>query len=317
MRTKVIGLCTLLLAVSTLSGCGQKTYSYSDYKLEMNYKSDFKIMQLTDIHIGEQTDLEDVKTLLTKEVKASNPDLIVITGDTFMGATKSLVREGISYFDSWNIPFAFTYGNHDFQGDYDRFYIADQIRSAKNSMFVDYDDDDIFGQTNYYIDLMAKDTVKYRVYIVDSNSYYSKGLTHCYDIIHDDQIEHMEDIASKDTSYSVTSLAFFHIPLYEFDDAYKSYQAGNAEGNGENDESTSYGYKRTNAFDRMKACGVKGMFVGHDHINNTTLYYEDVVLSYGMKSTNEIYNQSIGYTEITLSDDSSFGLSNVKKVVVS
>ena len=97
-------------------------------------------------------------------------------------------------------------------------------------------------------------------------------------------------------------------------DAYNCYQNGTIPGTGEHKEGVSKGYENQSQFDRMVNAGIKGMFIGHDHINDTTLLYEGCILSYGMKSTFEIYNLEIGYTVITLDESGVLNPSDVKKV---
>lgn len=308
----------LLLSVLLLASCAKKSYPVSAYRREMKYHDDFTIMQFTDIHIGSESDIEDVLSLLNDEINYETtnyhkPDLIVMTGDNFTNASKAIINRAISYYDSWNIPFALTYGNHDFQGSYDRFYIADQLRKTENAVFVDYDYDDIYGQANYYINLKSNIETEYRVYIIDSNSYMQRGIKMNYDIIHEDQLQHIDDICKEEGK--VPGLAFYHIPVYEFKDAYNLYLEGKIEGKGENHEGVSYGYKRNDAFKRMKDDGVIGMFVGHDHINDTSLLYQDVLLSYGVKSTGEIYHEKIGYTRIKLHGQDKLSLDDVDKVI--
>src|SRR5574344_942515 len=130
-KNKLIGFSLLLVL---LTGCSSlnnsKEYSIDSYKLTMNYKSDFKIMQLTDLHFSVQSDFEKNKTYLTKNITSSNPDLMVLTGDTFMDATKNIVRNVLDFVDSFNIPFAITFGNHDIQGDYDYNFISNYIKST-------------------------------------------------------------------------------------------------------------------------------------------------------------------------------------------
>ena len=308
----------LFLLPLLLTSCGKQEHPVSDYRLTMNFHDDFKIMQWTDVHIGIQTDLKKTHALLKAEVddfeekEGAKPDLIVLTGDTFMGADRRMVKDTLKFFDSLEVPFAFTYGNHDIQGDYGTYYINNQLKKCKNAVFVDYQDDTLFGLTNYFIDLVSDDYVKYRLFILDSNSYYLDGTTMYYDVFHEEQIEHIEKVP---TVYgSATSLAFYHIPVFEFLDAYNCYQNGTIHGTGENKEGVSRGYENQSQFDRMVNAGIKGMFIGHDHINDTTLLYEGCILSYGMKSTFEIYNLEIGYTVITLDESGVLNPSDVKKV---
>ncbi|MFA6624694.1 MAG: metallophosphoesterase [Bacilli bacterium] len=312
--SKKILLVPLLLS-TTLTSCSgaNKAYAVADYRKTLVYHDNFKIVQLTDLHYGVSTDFDEANAYVTKEIKESSPDLIVITGDTFMNSNAKIVNKVVSFLDSFDVPFALTYGNHDFQGDYSSDYIGEVLTKTKNAVFVDYADDDIYGKTNYFIDLVNGEETKYRLYIIDSNSYWQSGLFVGYDIIHEDQIKHLEKIAEE--YGKVPSLAFFHIPLFEFTDANNLYKEGKIEGTGTNEEKCSVGYQKSDAFLRMKNIGVKGMFIGHDHINDTTLLYEDVILSYGMKSTAEIYHDKIGYASINLTS-SSLSLNDIEKVVL-
>lgn len=297
-----------------LTSCNGTSHPISDYRKTLTYKEGFKILQLTDIHNSNVTDLTASNAYVKEEIEDADPDLIVITGDTFMDANKTIVNSTIDFIDSFNIPFAFTYGNHDLQGNYDDDYINRTLTSTKNAVFVDYDKDALYGRTNYFIDLTKDNTTVYRLYILDSNSYWQNSAFIGYDIFHEEQIKHVEDIT--EAYGKVPSLAFFHIPLYEFRTAYNLYKEGDTSvvGIGTNEEKCSVGYTETNAFNRMKACGIEGMFIGHDHINDTTLLYNNVVLSYGMKSTAEIYHDKIGYTTITL-NSTGFSMTDVKKVI--
>ena len=297
-----------------LTGCNngqaRKEYEIEKYKLAMNYKSDFKIMQLTDLHFSLQTDFARTTKYIKNNILTCSPDLMVLTGDTFMDANESIVKNVLDFIDSFDIPFALTYGNHDFQGDYDYYFVSRYVETKKNAIFVDYEDDNIYGQTNYFIDLMDEGIVKYRLYIIDSNSYHFNGLKYNYDIIHEDQIKHLEDIYKTDGD--AFGLAFYHIPLYEASDALALYKKGEIVGQGEQNEKVSYGYKRTDAFNRMKNIGIKAHFYGHDHVNNADVLYEGVTLSYGTKSTSEIYNNDdlVGYKEIILKVDMSWSIEN-------
>jgi len=295
-----------------------KSYSVSAYKTTLEFHDDFKIMQLTDMHFSIQSDFVKNRDYVVNNVRNCNPDLIVLTGDSFMDATPNIVMNVLDFINDLSIPFAFTYGNHDHQGSYGYYFVNDYLKTLSNSVFVDYDDDDIFGSTNYFVDLVKKDEIKYRLYIIDSNSYVFNNFKYSYDIIHEDQIKHIENIVKEDGA--VPGLAFYHIPLYETDDAYKLYKDSDDRSiiRGEHQEKVSVGYKRTDAFDRMTSAGIIGHFYGHDHINNTDIMYKGVSLSYGIKSTYEIYSDDalLGYKMVTLKDDMSYSLDNITSEVV-
>lgn len=312
-----------LVPLLLLTSCGEKQYPLSDYRLTMEYEDNFKILQWTDIHIGNQSNTNEILDVLRADFAyANNPDLIVMTGDTFMGATKGQIDTFFDFMETLmitdshgkqvKVPFAFTYGNHDIQGNYDSDFIAKRISQCENAMFIDYEDDNIFGRTNYCIDLLEGETVKYRLYILDSNAYVQTGFGFGYDHIHDDQLDQMKNL--HDTYGDAPALAFFHIPVYEFEDAYNMIDSLPHDPNGEKHEKVSYPVERTDAFTRMKTeSNVQGMFVGHDHVNNYTVEYQGVVLSYGTRCTDQVYGDKTGVTTIILDDTKDFDYTDVHK----
>ena len=88
-------------------------------------KEDFRILQLTDIHLG-GTILSygrDKKALMACEklIRHTQPDLVVVTGDltypmrgpVFSYDNKRLVRTFAAFMRHLSVPWAFTFGNHD------------------------------------------------------------------------------------------------------------------------------------------------------------------------------------------------------------
>ncbi len=320
MKRKRILLIILFLLVISLTGCNKKDYSISDYKLDMEYKENFKIIQLTDLHWGIEMDYEyEIKHLKKMIDNANNPDLIVITGDSFLFANKKMVDKFVEFFDSLNIKWTFTHGNHDQQGNYDYYYINEKIGKAKNSVFIDYKDDNLSGLTNFYINLNKDGDTLYRLYVIDSGCYHATGIRYGYGIIEEDQLEHIKNI-NKTENDSAKSLMFFHIPLMEYDDAYDSYGLDNTIGFGEKRENSCPGYINSGAYNVFKEIGAIATFCGHDHVNDySILYNNEMIISYGVKSSDLVYhdNDMIGYKEIILPlNPNNFNLSSIRNVMV-
>ena len=335
----------LSLAALLLTSCSNNTYTVSDYRLTMKFHDDFKILQLTDLHLGIESDLKMQLEFIKESIMQADPDLIILTGDNFMYSSKNVV---VNLYDCLNntckqlveshpdrlTKFAVTYGNHDNQGDYYYYYLNDalkyftteegkEIENHKYAAFIDYKDDNIYGLTNYYIDLVNDRNksidevdVKYRLHIVDSNTYHYVGMKYSYDIIHDDQLDFINKIyntATKDKDY--IGLAFFHIPFSEYSLAVDQYNnASNKEefSQGEFLDKQHMPYKDNNSYERMKESNIYGYFVGHDHKNYGDILYTDenndlALFSYGVKSTNQLYHndEMIGYKLITLKDQMS------------
>ena len=308
MKMKLFPL--FLLSTLALTACGTRSYSPSDYILTLDYKSDFKILQLTDTHIGDKDDQDlhyDFLDLLIKDAnKDSKVDLIVVTGDLFTFASKNTAKRYFKFLDSYDIPWTVVFGNHDEQTYFSIDWMTNYLNNfGSNCLFKDIQDDDVAGNCNFAINLMQGNTVHDQLIFMDSNRY-SFNDYFGYDYFKKDQIAWYESLTdySKDGTDYVNSLMFYHIPLPEINDAYEKGEV-------------KYGEKREDCcppdhdegfFNSIKTHGTSAMFFGHDHVNNFEALYEGVTFCYGIKSTNRIYydEDMLGYQTITLKDDRSF-----------
>ena len=92
---------------------------------------------------------------------------------------------------------------------------------------------------------------------------------------------------------TISSMAFFHIPLQQYRTAYELYEAGSDEVTwffGSNDaqmiDKVCCSEYPSSFFDVAKELGsTKATFCGHDHYNTMSLEYEGIRLTYGMSST--------------------------------
>ncbi len=312
-----------LLSALALTSCGTKTYSSSDYILEMGWKDDFKIIQLSDIHLANKDDQDRqfafMRTAINKANAGGKADLIVTTGDLFTFADKVTAKRLFSFFDEFEIPWTVTWGNHDEQCYFSIDWVTGYLNELSNSdssycIFKDIQDDDVFGNANFAINLVEGGITHTQLVVFDSNRY-NFGEYIGYDYIKQSQIDWYKNLTdySKQGGNYVTSLAFFHIPLPEFDDAWKKHEEDPIKypllfENGENGESCSCPLYNSGLFKEMKTHGTKGIFVGHDHVCNWAMEYEGITLSYGVTSTDRIYaNKDImGCQTITVHDDNSF-----------
>ncbi|MCI2068211.1 MAG: metallophosphoesterase [Bacilli bacterium] len=297
------------LLSSSCSGGG------NPYSLDLEYKPNFKILWLTDIHYGPEADTKSQEEFahLDKIIKdAEQPDLIIITGDSFRQANKSHVNEFFSFIDSYGIKWAFTFGNHDqetFQDSPD--FISEEIAKCKNKVYYDNPKDNIYGKANYYINLKSGGKTIYRLYLTDSNADFNGG----YDVIHEDQLKHMEQIAENNKD-SAVNLVFIHIPLFQFQSAWDGYKLGLYQGQGQNNETCCIPYIDNGAYQVFKKIGIKACFAGHDHLNYADIDYKgEMILSYGLKANDLDYHDDAicGYKIISLPEDSnSFGLKDIQ-----
>ncbi len=309
-------LCVVLLAVF-LTGCGPKPehYDISDYTLELDYKKDFKVLQLTDIHVGNKDDRQYQYDFLDVIIRDADPDLILTTGDLFTFADKVTAKELFAFFDSYGIPWTVTFGNHDEQCYFSVDWLTDYLNNyGSNCVFKDLQNDDVYGDANFAINLMSGGTVSSQLILMDSNRY-NYGEYIGYDYMKKDQIAWYEDLVNYTTAQNggqtVPSICFFHIPVPEFDDAWEAAQAGSP------DSVLEFGEKRekvccpdinTGFFDKvLEMDSTKAIVVGHDHLNNFRVKYKGVYLCYGVTSTDRIYYDEsvLGGHVITIHPDGS------------
>lgn len=272
---------------------------------------DFKVLQLTDIHLGGGALSYDKDRKALKAVfallKETKPDLVVVTGDlTFPVGLSSFsfnntapVQQFAAFMRNTGIPWAFTYGNHDTERyaatsayDLNTLYKSLSYKTSRNLLYP-YVQPDITGRNNQVIEIRNADgTLNQALFLIDSNAYTGEGLNK-YDFIHDDQVEWYRDQVlrlNEEAGRTVPSMVFFHIPLQQYKTAYELYEQGSDEVTwyfGTNEEEmmdkvccSEYPSK---IFDTAVELGsTTGFFCGHDHYNNMSLEYRGIRLTYGM-----------------------------------
>mgnify|MGYP003295473403 CR=1 FL=1 len=322
--------CFLPLIAVSLTSCGAGvTHEEKDYMIDIAYKSDFKVLQLSDIHLGQKDDLEKHYKFMDLTINEANPDFIMLTGDLFTFANRRTMNSFFDYLESKEIPWGVTWGNHDEQCDYSISYMTGELnkRAEKDGSyckFIDLQDDDVYGYANYVINLKDGTNTKFQFYVIDSNRYYY-GDYMGYDYIHEDQIAWYERMVNYSKTQNggtiVPSVAFFHIPVPEFQTAWDLYQEGSSEvinndttGKLENREDVCCPKINTGFFDKVVELGsTKALITGHDHINDSDLTYKGIRLVYGTKGTDRIYSDGdmLGGTTITIHNDGTIDVGRI------
>lgn len=281
------------------------------YNITNDDNSDFKILQLTDIHLGGSLlsydkDLKALKACY-KLIEYTRPDLVIVTGDlcfpmgvmSFSFNNTAPVQQFAAFMRNVGIPWAFTYGNHDTekmsatkQSGLNELYKSLSYDTSKNLLYP-YTQPDIWGRNNQLIEVRNADgTLNQALFLIDSNAYTGEGLNK-YDFIHDDQVDWYRDNVNRlnaEQGKTVSSMAFFHIPLQQYRTAYELYEKGSDKVKyyfGSNDEKminkvccSEYPSK---FFSVAKELGsTHATFCGHDHYNNMSLLYDGIRLTYGM-----------------------------------
>lgn len=313
MKKKLVPL--FFTTTLLLTACGGKSYSPNDYIVgSLEYKSNFKILQLTDLHMSDKDDQDLHYAFLDKlitEAKsdAHAPDFMVITGDLFTFASRGTAEKLFKFLDSYNIPWTVVFGNHDEQTYFSVDWMTGYLNKfGSNCMFKDLQDDKVQGNCNFAVNLTNPDgTIHNQLIFMDSNRYYF-GSYFGYDYFKQDQIDWYSDLVdytkTQNNNNVANSLMFYHIPLFEINDAFEKGEVKY----GEKRENTCPPDYNSGFFDVIKTKGsTTSMFFGHDHINNFEADYEGVKFCYGIKSTNRIYydEDMLGYQTITIKDDNS------------
>jgi len=305
--------------------------------------SELVILQLTDIHLGNGIFTKGRDKLaieaVTKIVNYVKPDLIICTGDNVYpiniqggnGNNLASFKVFAGMMEAFGIPWAVTFGNHDseFLSLYTKQQLGEYLLTLEHCIY-DLGPADIHGVGNYVIKVLNSDgSINNALFVIDSNAYEGYNPWH-YDKIYDDQIAWYEDTLraiSPPEADLVPSLAFLHIPLNEFADAWSLYKEGSDEVEflggiaGEPNEKVCDPYSKGNMFEKMVELGsTKAVFVGHDHYNNWSIRYKGIELSYGYSIDYLAYPDAIkntfqrGGTIIKIADDGSYSVE--KKLLI-
>ncbi len=293
---------TLLVIVLTFS---LKINAEAKPVLKFNEKGKFKIIQFTDVHFQYNSFRSDsALKMMVAAVKTENPDLIVFTGDVV--CSKNTKQAWLSFtkpFTEAKIPWAVVLGNHDIEYEITGNEIMETI-SGLPYCVTENGPKDISGNGNYILKIKSHDSSKTKalLYFIDSHSGLKKenGLG-SYDWIKFDQIQWYREQSKKLTKENkeepYPALAFFHIPLPEFDEVW-----GKQTTTGLKEESVCSPDINSGMFDAfLEMKDVMGMFVGHDHDNNYIGCLRNICLGYGQASGRESYGDiGKGYRVIEL-----------------
>lgn len=307
-RRRILIACGILLLACLFCST---SFAKQGYRKSLKFNDDqtFKIVQFTDTQDDEDIDPRTV-ALIGAVLDEQQPDLVVFTGDNITGGcdTPQEVYKAIdniaSPVDNRKIPWLITFGNHDEDStpksgldeeDMLRIYMSYRYNINKPGPRWVYGT----GNMNVLIRSSVTGMPVFNIWALDSGRYAPQKIAGqsigddtrlpewdsklpYWDWIKASQInwytstsKKLERIFNK----KIPSLMFFHIPLWEF---YSMWENKENHGViGEKNESVCPGPFNSGLFTAMVERGdVKGVFVGHDHVNNYVGNYFGIALGY-------------------------------------
>ena len=243
-----------------------------------------------------------------------------------------------------------TFGNHD--TEFYSFYSREEISQYYSSDELKYclyepGNENIDGYGNSVINVKnSAGIITQSIFTIDSHAYTGTGLVDIikmdYDNIHENQIEWYKTTLENNSKYNrelienmpekddllakygdVNSMLFFHIPIAEYGDAWFEYVENDYKDT--DDVKLVYGTAGEQGriiysseisdelFETIESLnGKHGIFCGHDHLNNFSIDYKGVRLTYGMSIDYLAYSgihtlgSQRGCTVITVKPDGTF-----------
>lgn len=303
-----------------------------------------KLLQLTDMQFIDATQRRSPDRLRNDEIIAwhpdnfmaqcgnhiaslivqTKPDLIFITGDIVYGSfddNGTTLEWFCSFMDSFEIPWAPTFGNHDNESAKG---VDWQCAQFENSKYCVFRRGNVSGNSNYSVGIAVGDELVRVLHMIDSNGCVTN---HSHVIskagIYPDQLALIDEntqAIQKSQGKPIPAFIAFHIPTDSFQtaEAAKGYITQDrsfytlgvdvpAWGNDFGFRQENYTAIKTecNFVDFLHTHNIDGVFVGHCHRISTCIDYQNIRFVFGLKTGQYDYHLpgSIGGTLITLTED--------------
>lgn len=279
-----------------------------DKRLQFNEQGKFKVVQFTDLHYGNNQYENDQSAVVQDAILAAEkPDLVIITGDLVSGYEwdgievgwfAKLWRKLIAPMKKHNTRWAVALGNHDVEGDLDGHAIV-ELESTEELSLTQHGPNDISGATNYYLPIYKYNSTEigHVLWVFDSGNKGCLGVSG-WGCVEYNQVSWYRNASrtlatQENDGRAISSLAFFHIPLYEHLDLWnvRGVNGDLAEGEGVCCSSVN-----TGLYAAMKEMGdIKGVYCGHDHNNDYIGDYHGIMLGFGRKTGYGCYGPPWGW----------------------
>ena len=303
-------------------------------EIEKTPGEDFVILNITDVQIYDNEIFAgggigpSSLALVERLIEDVRPDLITLSGDCFCSTLATI--ELVDILESYEIPWAPILGNHD-GGNFGEwvFWGAWRLYRAEHSLF-EFGPKGM-GYGNYILNLTEDGRVIHSFYLMDTHRERSRKIVEgvpymVYDHLWDNQIAWYEWAVRGNerlAGYHIPSTVIMHVPSYEFLTAWKSvaddrvcpdaplgYLLPEYAGlvTGHSGEFGGYPPETNGFFDKVKELGsTTDIIAGHDHLNDYSMVYEGIRLSYALHTGFGSYyrDDMLGGTVYTVASDGS------------
>ena len=317
------------LQISQSSTVVLSALNIPDFVVEVPASKDPVVLQLTDTQIidaaqtrpgrgGVDHDLwatdkmdERCYDYITELVNATNPDLIILTGDIIYGEfddNGTALVKFINFMETFQIPWAPIFGNHENESLKGADWQCEQLENAQYCLF---DQKTLTGNGNYSVAIAQGEEIKRVFYMLDTNgcgnasdASMANGHTTKTVGLGQDQINwYTEEITALKALVPDVKISFaYHIQAAIFGEAYAKYGFNQSVLQQDINIDTMadaaasdfgfIGRQMKNPWDEdftifngMKALGADSIFVGHEHCNSASVVYDGVRFQFGQKSS--------------------------------
>ncbi len=334
MKTK--RLLSVLLTVSIVFTLACSVYtpvaSAADATLRFGQDGKFKILVFADCQ-DDENPYQKMIDLMTDALDNEKPDMVVFTGDNVVVGSESKFKTGaqkiIQPLIDRDIPYAYTFGNHDDEKGVSKEYMHSVYASLGTCLTYDADPSlNGFGNCNIPIYSSNGNDIAFNLWMIDSLAYGDGG----YDHVRQDQIDWYKKTSialEQQAGHKVNSLMFQHIVLPEVYNLLTESSTGTKIYLGNkyslNLNSNATGYLgefpcppavNGGQFDALLERGdVLGVVTGHDHSNSFHGKYKGIGFLQMPGITFESYGDSncrgYGVIELDESDTSTYSTHTV------
>lgn len=313
-----------------------RQFDLNEIKTVEKKGEDFKILLFADTQLWANLAINkqcyDEMDALVEKV---HPDMIVLTGDNVSAMnTRFSINNFIRHMESYGIPWANVFGNHDNEIPSNTLnWQGDKYMAAEHCLF-EKGPSNLYGCGNYVINISENGSPVYSLFFFDNGRYikYSEEkkaeVYMGYEQIawYEWNVKGIAEAAGR----VVPSMTFSHFAQPEFREAVEKYGVQDENGRYNIPAEHGFGYCSylpgaapvNSGF--VKKCielgSTKYLFCGHDHENNASVTDNGITMTYGLKTGPSPvpwnFATETGGTVITVSGSGAEQNVNIENVII-